>query len=319
MKRLFLLVAIAVLFAACQSDKKGGEATESSAKEDVKKECVVNFETESGVPELKEVTDEAVQLKYNFEKGFSTDMTMDYNMNMEMMGQKIPMTMKMEANYKIEDLNGEGNAIVATTFKRFMMQMEGPQPMKFDSDVEADLESEMGTVFKPLLNKPIETEISPRGEMIDFNIDKLIESLPKEQAMAVRQQIEPMSSQFAQNTFIALPEEPVKIGDVYDAGTIETGSGPMTMKMQMKYKVLAISKDKNIVIFEPDGKFDLNMTGQEGNIEANENTISGWIVFNMTTGTLMRSQIDMKMDVNIEQMGQKMPMKMEMNLKMEAK
>lgn len=319
MKRLFLLVAIAVLFAACQSDKKGGEATDSTAKEGVNKECVVNFETESGIPELKEVTDEAVKLEYKFEKGFSTEMTMDYSMNMEMMGQKIPMTMKMDASYKVEDVNEEGNALLATTFKRFMMSMEGPQPMKFDSNVEADLESEMGTVFKPLLNTPIETEISPRGEMINFNMDKLIENLPEQQAMAVRQQIEPMSSQFAQNTFIALPEEPVKIGDVYDAGTIETGSGPMTMKMQMKYKVLGISKDKNVVIFEPDGKFDLNMTGQEGNIETNENTINGWIVFNMKTGTLMRSQIDMKMDVNIDQMGQKMPMKMEMNLKMEAK
>jgi hypothetical protein len=316
MKKLFLLMAVAVMFAACQTDKKGGETKEVAKTEGAKKECVVNFETESGVPELKEVTDEAVQLAYNFEKGASVNMTMDYTMKMEMMGQVMPMNMKMVADYKVNDITEEGNALLATTFKRMVMNMEGPQPMKFDSDVEADLESEMGKMFKPMINNPIETEMSTSGELLNFNMDKVLENMDEAQAAMIRQQIEPMSSQFAQNAFIALPQEPVKIGDVYDAGVIETGSGPMTMKMNMKYKVLGISKDKNVVIFEPDGKFELNMDAEQGKIETNENTIGGWIVFNMKNGTLMRSQIDMKMDINVEQMGQKMPMKMDMNIKM---
>jgi hypothetical protein len=319
MKRLFLLVAVVAMFAACQTDKKGGESNDAAKTEGAQKECVVNFETDSGIPELKEVTDEAVELKYNFEAGYKTSLNMDYSMAMEMMGQKIPMKMLMEADYEIKSLTDEGNAVVATTFKRFKMDMEGPQPMMFDSNTEADLESEMGTMFKPMLNNPIETEISPNGEMVNFNMDKVLENMDEQQAAMIRQQVEPMSSQFAQNAFIALPQEPVKIGDVYDAGVIETGSGPMTMKMEMKYKILGISKDKNVVIFEPDGKFSLNMTGGQGEVTANENTIGGWVVFNMKNASLMRSEMNMKMDVEIEQMGQKMPMKMEMNIKMSSK
>lgn len=318
MKKLFLWVAVAAMFAACQTDKKGGEATDTNNSEVAKKECVVNFDTESGVPELKEVTDEAVDLAYNFEKDASKNLEMDYTMTVETMGQKMPMNMKMVANYKVTDISEEGNATISTTFTRMTMNLEGPQPMKFDSEVEADLESAMGVMFKPMLNSPIETEISPKGKLMNFNIDKMLENMEDSQADQVRQQIEPLSSQFAQNAFIGLPDEPVKIGDVYDAGTIETGSGPMTLKMNMKYKVLGISKEKNIVILEPDGKFDLKMGGEESTIETNENSIGGWIVFNLKNGALVRSQMNMKMDIVMDQMGQKMPMKMDINIKMKS-
>ncbi|PLX23991.1 MAG: hypothetical protein C0599_03185 [Salinivirgaceae bacterium] len=319
MKRLFLLVAVAMLFAACQTDKKGGESTDATQNGEAKKECVVNFETESGIPELKEVTDEAVALTYNFEKGFKTNLDMDYGMTMEMMGQKMPMTTKIEANYEIKDVTEDGNAIVTTTFTRFTMEMEGPQPMKFDSNNETDLEGELGEIFTPMLNSAIETEVSPNGELINFNMDKVLENMDEEQAEKIRQSVEPFSNQFAQNAFITLPKESVKVGDVYDAGVIESGSAGMSIKMEMKYKVLGISKDKNVVILQPDGKFDLNIGGGEANVITNENTINGWVVFNLKNASIIRSQINMKMDVEVEQMGQKMPLIMTMDIKMTAK
>lgn len=301
---------VAALFMmACQAGNKQDKEKSSEPESSV----TITYDTEDGIPSFSETTDEAVKLAYNYTEGDSAHMVMETEMNMEMMGQKMPMKMTMESDYTIDEITETGNAIMSVKFTRVAVSMEGPQPMKFDSDNPEDMESSPGAeAFTVLLNNKILSEVTTKGKVVEMNMDAIMNQLPEGQAAQIKGQLESMSDQFAQNAFIALPEEPVKEGDVYDAGTIETGNAGMQMNVDMKYKVLSISADKRYVVLEPDGKFNLKGMQEGVEMKAEDNTIGGWVLFDMERGFLQRSNMLMSMNMTANQM----QMKIDMNIKM---
>lgn len=310
MKRLFLFAFVASLFGACQTGQKQDAAQADS-------DVTIKYETSSGIPEFSAVADEAVSLRYQFAKGEKAHLVMDYTMTMEMMGQRMPISMKMESDYEVKEVRESGDAEISVQFTRIKMEMDGPQVVKFDSDEVEDIKADpMGASFAPILSTPISSVISPEGKVIEMNLDAMLNGLSEQDAAATRMQIESMSKQFSQNTFVALPKDPVKIGDVYDAGVIETDAGGMKINMHMKYKVLSISQCKRYVVLEPDGSFSFNseMPGLEMNTENNK--IGGWMLFDLAKGLPLRSNMDLGMDISASQMGQQMQMKIDMNVKM---
>jgi len=225
----------------------------------------------------------------------------------------MPMQMTMESNYKINEVTENGNAKIGVEFTRVAVSMDGPQPMKFDSDSEEDMENNPSAgVFTSLLNNEISSEITPSGKVVEMNMDAIMDNLPAEQGAQVKGQLESMSDQFAQNAFVALPDEPVKEGDVYDAGIIETGNSGMSMKVDMKYKVLSISEDKRYVILEPQGEFIMESIQEGVEMSAEDNTIGGWVLFDLERGFLESSDMKMFMKLTANQMA----IKMDMNIKM---
>lgn len=314
MRRILLFAVAALFFVGCQTNQKS-EATSDTAESGV----VINYETESGIPEFSEVADQAMKLRYKFTAGVKAHLVMDYTMTMEMMGQKIPMHMIMESDYEVKSLTDNGDAKIGVTFTRISMEMDGPQVVKFDSDEVEDLKADpMGAMFAPMLSKPISSVISPEGKVLEMDIDALLEGLPEEEATQVRTQVESMSDQFAQNAFVVLPSEPVKIGDTYEAGVIETDAGGMKINMNMKYKVLSISNGGRYVTLEPNGAFSFNsdMPGVEMNTDNNK--IGGWMLFDLEKGLPLRSNMLMSMNITANQMGQEMQMKIDMDVKMKV-
>lgn len=315
MKKTFFYALLCLTFIACQPGKKDDKTTTQKEKSSVN----INYETESGIPRFSAESKEPVELKYNFNEGDSAHMVMNYEMVMEMMGQKTPLNMTMESNYRIKEVKENGNAVTAINFTRVAMSMEGPQPMQFDSDNEENMQNNRAAdQFKVLLDNEISSEITPKGKVVQMNLDAMLDDIP-EQAQNMTAQVESMSDQFAQNAFVALPEKPVKAGDTYDAGTIETGRKGLQMDVNMKYKVLSISADKRYVILKPDGSFKMNTSEEGMEMNAENNSISGWILFDLQRGFLTRSNMNMNMDITTKQMGQEMPIKMQMNIKMEMK
>ncbi|HKK58397.1 MAG TPA: DUF6263 family protein [Salinivirga sp.] len=307
MRKVLIFWVAALFMVACQNGNK--QNNEETGKSSV----TINYETESGIPEFSATSDEAVKLQYYFTEGDSAHMIMETEMNMEMMGQKMPMQMTMESNYKINEVTENGNAKIGVEFTRVAVSMDGPQPMKFDSDSEEDMENNPSAgVFTSLLNNEISSEITPSGKVVEMNMDAIMDNLPAEQGAQVKGQLESMSDQFAQNAFVALPDEPVKEGDVYDAGIIETGNSGMSMKVDMKYKVLSISEDKRYVILEPQGEFIMESIQEGVEMSAEDNTIGGWVLFDLERGFLESSDMKMFMKLTANQMA----IKMDMNIKM---
>ncbi len=310
MRKILIFLVAALFMLACQNTNN--QDNKKSAESSVS----INYETENGIPEFSATTDEKVKLEYNFVEGDSAHMVMETDMNMEMMGQKMPMNMIMESDYKINEVAENGNAKVGVKFTRVAVSMDGPQPMKFDSDNEADLKNNpSGQVFTVLLNNQIGSEITPQGKVLDMNMDAIMDGLPTEQRTQVKEQLQSMSDQFAQNAFVALPEEPVKQGEVYDAGVIETGNANMKMKVDMKYKVLSISEDKRYVILEPQGEFIMESVQEGVEMKAEDNTIGGWVLFDLQRGLLERSHMKMVMNMTANQM--KIKMNMDIKMRME--
>ncbi len=309
MKKLLIYLVAALFMMACQSgnNQKKEKSTESSV--------TINYETENGIPAISATTNEAVKLQNAYKEGDSAHMVMETNMNMEMMGQKMPMEMTMESDYKIKDVTESGNAKIDVVFTRISMSMEGPQPMKFDSDNEEDMKNNPAAgVFAALLNKAITSEVTPYGKVVEMNMDAIMEGLTDQQAAQMQNQMESMSDQFTQNAFIALPEKPVKAGDIYDAGTMENTNAGMAMKIDMKYKVLSISEDKRYVILEPQGEFKLESKQEGVEMKSENNKIGGWIVFDLQRGMLKRSNMIMNMNVTANQMAMKIDMNIEMKM-----
>lgn len=307
MRKVLIFLVAALFMVACQNGNK--QNNEKPGESSV----TINYETESGIPEFSATSDETVKLQYNFTEGDSAHMIMETEMNMEMMGQKMPMQMTMESDYKINEVTENGNAKIGVEFTRVAVFMEGPQPMKFDSDSEEDMENNPNAgVFTSLLNNEISSEITPNGKVVEMNMDAIMDNLPAEQGAQVKGQLESMSDQFAQNAFVALPDEPVKEGDVYDAGIIETGNAGMSMKVDMKYKVLSISEDKRYVILEPQGEFMMESIQEGVEMSAEDNKIGGWVLFDLERGFLESSDMKMLMTLTANQMA----IKMDMNIKM---
>ncbi len=309
MKKLLIYVVAALFIVACQSgNNQDNEKSDQSS-------VTINYETENGVPAFSATTNEAVKLQNNYTKGDTAHMTMETEMNIEMMGQKMPMNMTMESDYKVKEVTEEGNAKIDVVFTRVAMSMDGPQPMKFDSDNEEDITNNPAAgVFSALLNKAITSEVTPYGKVVEMNMDAIMEGLTDEQGAQMQNQMESMSDQFTQNAFIALPEEPVKEGDIYNAGTMENNNAGMTMKINMKYKVLSISEDKRYVLLEPQGEFQMESKKEGVEMTSENNKIGGWVLYDLQKGMLKNSNMIMNMNVTANQMAMKMDMNIEMKM-----
>ena len=309
MKKVYLLVVV-VLFLGCQNSTKKGDSFVSKSSSDL---VSINYNTSSGIPEFSSITKEPVMLSYNFIKGDSVSLNMDYDMVMDMMGQKMPMKMGMEIKYKILDVDSSRNAKTSVEFLRIKMNIKGAQTLDFDSSNPDDLKNNPAAKsFLFLLHNKIYMTISPKGKLIDIDMSKIFANIPDRENAEVKKQIEQMSNQFSQNTFIPLPEKPVKAGDVYDVGIVHNNVSGMDMDMDMKYRVLSVSLYKKLVLLAPEGHFNLGQKTESSKIRDNE--ISGWVILNLNTGFMEASNMKMKMNISSTQMGQEMNMKVKMNM-----
>lgn len=304
MKKLIFYALISLIAVACQTNKQEDKDQKTKTSEKQTSGVHINYDTQDSIPKLSETSDQAVSLTYKFKKGDSSHVAMNYNMDVEMMGQKMPMTMVMESKYKITDITKTGNGAMDVWFTRLAMSMEGPQPMKFDTEKQEDLSNNpMAENLKVLLDHKIKTVVTPTGSIVDFNVNTLTEELSQGNAAQISDQISSMADQFPQNTFITLPEKPVKQGDQFDAGSIETGSIGMNMDVDMKYKVLEVGAEKRFVILGINGTFQ--MKAREDGIEMNSsgNQIKGWIVFDRKKGMMVKAKRTMDMNVTSSQAG----------------
>ena len=81
------------------------------------------------------------------------------------------------------------------------------------------------------------------------------------------------------------------------------------MQMKMRYKVHSVSADGRQAILMPGGDFNIeNMPGGMFNVEVKSTSMNGWILFDTEVGNILKSGIEIAMEMGMKQGEQEMKM-----------
>lgn len=247
------------------------------------------------MPKFDSTSKEQVLLRYKFKAGQTVKMDMDMLMDNEIKagGQnaRIGITITMEAGYTVKSVDANGDAWAVLTITRMTMKAIGPNVISFDSDKDTDNSDPNLQALKVLLNTPIPVKISTIGKLLDVDRDPMREAIRRAGAAAKLLDFEKTADEAIKGSFIQLSQEPVKAGDIYNAGTIVKKTEDLgEMTFNVRYKVLSISGDKKQALLQPIG--DVILRSQpEGpvKVEMNYGKVTGWILFDIEKGDIMQS------------------------------
>ena len=93
----------------------------------------------------------------------------------QMQGQSMDNNTDMSSTYKIEVTNSEGNSYDLTntiTNIKMNMNMMG-QELQFDSDKQEDMDGQIGSAFKELVNQPKKVKLDKTGKVLSAESDSL--------------------------------------------------------------------------------------------------------------------------------------------------
>ncbi|MBN1525241.1 MAG: hypothetical protein JW904_12200 [Spirochaetales bacterium] len=258
----------------------------------------VTVEMSETAPVFAETTKDAVLLRNKFTKGDEYIFYSSNEIDMDMTGAEgnINMTMIMDIrmNYTIDAVTPAGTATTRITMERIAMSADGMYAMSLDSDIPGDRDREEFKGVEVLLDNPFFMDVTPEGNIVNVDVSMMRDKLDAESSSMTIDELESSLKEMTKNTYMALPEKPVKAGDIYDAGTIEQevqGVGALTVSM--KYEVLAISKDKTQVLLKPIGVLSM----EEANLE--DGGMDGWILYDVTKGQILKSYISMKFGMDV--------------------
>ncbi len=266
------------------------------------------------LPSLGATTPDAVVMRYKLKAGqtLKSVAKVEGLVRMEIAGEDLTIktTMQIDSTSKITAVDQQGNASITDKITRMLMKITGPVELEFDTNKPSDDEN-----LKPLLamiNVEIPSKVSPLGKISDVNLDSLREALQKAGGEAMAKEMESSIKKSTSNTFVGLSEAPIKAGETYKAGVIDQDK----MKMNMSYKVLAVSKDKSKALLEPIVSLEL-VAGAFPGIEAKMKSqrCSGWLLFDIEKGLATAVDIRIHAVLDIEAMGQTGTMEMTIKTK----
>ena len=93
----------------------------------------------------------------------------------QMQGQSMDNNTDMSSTYKIEVTGNEGNTYNLTntiTNIKMNMNMMG-QELQFDSDKQEDMDGQIGSAFKELVNQPKKVKLDKTGKVLSAESDSL--------------------------------------------------------------------------------------------------------------------------------------------------
>ena len=288
-----------------------------------------------------------VDLKLNVEKGRKFDylLSTHFDMNMDMMSQKITTTGDVDYGYDlvVDDVNANGDRMITSTIKavKFKLGSMG-MTMGYDSKEVVDtahqdpMSSMFRKMFSSMIGKSFKMTITQKGEVKNLTgltemLDAMIAGMPgtEEEKIKIRQQVSQSfnSDQVAQTFsqgFTIYPDKPVKVGDSWTKNNTMGISG-MKSATNITYTVKEVKSDEVIV--------DLKGTiisAKEENAKDSSATATtkpqmdlkgdevGSMTINRSTGLPSSSTINMTMKGNVDVKGMKSPMDMTAKVKIES-
>ncbi len=254
-----------------------------------------------GSPQFSSTSGDAVLFRYKFTPGqkITIDMSMDTKMKSvsETMGEmEMPLNMTFEGSYEIKNVNAEGNTEATLIISHMTMKATGAMDISYDSADPKDSTDSQFAAVNVMVNVPIPVQISALGELLSMDTSPLLQAAERMGTQLDLDQFKQQTKQLTESSFIQLSEDPLKIGDVYDAGTISTSfGGTGSMQANVKYKVAAISGDKKQAILQPMVTFSFP------GMNLKQNEFKGWILFDLEKGNVKESYGRQLLEIGFEQ------------------
>lgn len=257
-------------------------------------------------------------IKLNLKKGETysalTDMKMD--MLQKVMGQEMPMKMKLTVAYSYKVTNAEKGLYTLEGKYNYIgndMEMMG-QNMKMASDLKD--ENPLNKMFAGMVNVPYVLTVKDNGDVVNVEgYEKIVEGMKNALPENMREQVskefgksfsKEQVTQSLKSLFFAIPPKPVKVGDTWDAVYTAQNNG-VDLLNKMNCKLEAADKQSYKISYT--GNFaakegsSMEQNGMKMDIKKMDGTMNGtllldkntsWVKNNDSTGK-MNMQMEMKM------------------------
>lgn len=214
----------------------------------------------------------------------------DVNMEMEMMGMKMPTTMKMdiESELVVEKINEKGNFMMNLFYKNIKMDGKTMNMAYSYDSKDGKVNGVQGEAMKQqmdeLLKNSMNFELTPLGEIIQSKNDKNIQ-------------------EYSAPIFAIYPGNVINIGDTWEkkvSSTVEK----VNVDILWKYKLKEV-KD-NTAIIEANGEY---MIPQNSSTNIKGKNV-GFFEVDVLTGVQTKSELTQDVELTVNDMGMNMPIKL---------
>jgi hypothetical protein len=214
----------------------------------------------------------------------------------QMQGQSMDNNTDMSSTYKIEVTGNEGNSydlINTITNIKMNMNMMG-QELQFDSDKQEDMNGQMGSAFKEVINQPKQVKLDKAGKVLSTESDSL-SAMIKE----LNFDVAGFGSQLA---FQPLPSG-LKKGTTWTDSTNSEGNSRTTT-----YTIKEINENIANITFT--GNLSTESTIEQAGMELKQKTTgaySGEELVDIKTGVIQSNSSTTKATGAVTVMGQDLP------------
>lgn len=252
---------------------------------------------------------EGVKLELKLKQGDSYILSTDINQKIEMSmnGQRMNMdqVMHFEVGMNVKEVKPGGNAVTENTFERMSMKqsMKGPMDGEIEIDTKGDVKKGMMSEllleqFKKIVGLKYTIEFDKQGNIRTTNIGEIMSKLAPRGGKNIEESMN--------GSTVPFPLKPVKIGETWK-GDVDKDLAGTVAKISSTYMLKEIKGDVATITVE--GKINKMPEAKE------IGTMSGTFDIELLTGWTSVANIKMKMDVEADQSGTKIPMKVDTDMK----
>lgn len=253
-------------------------------------------------------------LRWKFQSGETLKYVVKQKMQTEMSaaGQKINTTMQqiMDMSWKISDVAASGDASVSQTVDRVQMQMDGGPfgSIKFDtSSTEVpsnQIVKVMADVFRKIVGQEFKVTMKQTGKVENVQVPPdLLKSITSGLG-AANPLNEDTLKQMMEQSSVMLPGGTVTSGQSWDSTQqVELPFGQMKVSSKLTYE----GKDSSTGMAKIAMKPTISVTPKEGapiQVSLTKSDGTGEVQFDIARGRIVRSNLNLTLQMQISQQGQ---------------
>lgn len=234
-------------------------------------------------------------LRYQPVKGDQFAMVMKMNMMMEG-PQSMSMTMGMDNDLEVKSIEKDNSFMLDNMVKKVGMSMKNPMMnMEYDSEkpnLDDPTTAEMHKTLGAMVDKSMVSKMSNRGELLETpNYEEIFGENPE-----LAGQVDQLN-QSLESAFITYPENPVKVGDSWNATSEIKGQAPMTQDFTYTVKEITATN----VTLGIDGTIKLSPEA----MMAGSGDFTGSMVIDRKDGFIRSSNIIQNLNMSVMGMDMK--------------
>jgi hypothetical protein len=266
------------------------------------------------------------KLAWKFARGTSLQYVVNQTMNMEISiaGQKTTQSMKqtMDMGWNIENVSANGEAVMGQTIQRIQMDFSGSliESFKYDSAEKTPPATSMARriadSYSKILNQQFQVSMKPSGEITDVKIpETLMEALTSSGNGVLT---ESMVKQMMTQSAITLPTTPITRGQSWtNKQVVDLPYGKMAIDSKLTYAGPDTTGRLAVIRMEPQISIQ-NSENSAQQVALNSSKGQGNVYFDPAQGRIVRSELDLTMDLSVklneQQFDQKVNQRLEMVL-----